>query len=89
MSETNLFVLAISHHGEKLRDTNVATSVWETREAALAELREVFADDLAELRELGVLADPCGRRNPDTEDGLLEALRWHHNVIVTIDQHRL
>jgi hypothetical protein len=84
-----MIIMAVTHYGDKLRDADIAVAVFESREAALDALREDFAHELNRLRELGVLADPCGRRNPDTEDGLLEALRWDHNVIVKIHEHRI
>lgn len=75
-------IMAITRYGERLRDTDIAISTWESEADALAELREVFADDLAEDQEAGLVDVAAG--DADTKKGLLDALRWYHNVIVAI-----
>lgn len=73
-------ILAVTHYADKVRDMNIAVTVFDSEDAALAALREDFAAELAETAD---------DEYADQDRELLDILRWDHNVIAEITPFNL
>ena len=73
-------ILAVTHYADKVRDMNIAVTMFDSEDAARAALREDFADELAETAD---------DEYADQDRDLLDILRWDHNVIAEITPFNL
>ena len=67
-----VWVLASTIYGEKLRDTDIGISVWPSKGEAVAALR----DDFAETYEL------TEREMPADDDAFVDDLKWFADVVI-------